>query len=87
MKCNNCGESKTPMASHSCHLRIADSSFLVGHYSRGCTNEKPAEEEETNDEYPSVTSIPAVSAPAVSAPAFDAPAWGSAAAVVVDEGW
>lgn len=54
----------------------------MGHYSRGCTNEKPAEEEETNDEYPSVTSIPAVSAPA-----FDAPAWGSAAAVVVDEGW
>lgn len=64
-----------------------DNYFLVGHYSRGCTNEKPVEEEESYDAYPTAQSTPAVNAPVFGVPAFEAPAWGASAAVVVDDGW
>lgn len=60
----------------------------MGHYSRGCTNEKPVEEEEeAYDAYPSAKPTPAVSAPVFDLPAFEAPAWGASAEVVVDDGW
>lgn len=50
----------------------------MGHYSRGCTNEKPAEEEEEISDYPSANPIPAA----------DGPSWGGGSAeVVLDDGW
>lgn len=50
----------------------------MGHYSRGCTNEKPADDDETNDAYPSADPTPA----------GDGPAWGSGATeAIIDDGW